>query len=115
MRILTFYGSYGYKPNETFSGSVCFCHVEKNETPEKIAKIAAKLILLSQGSKVILVPFAHLYEDVAESPVARTIFEQLHDKIGSLGHDVMCAPFGITKELHFDVPADDSAIKFLNF
>lgn len=115
MRILTFFGDYSYKKPEFFSGFICFCHIDKEETDAKIEKIASKLTELANGSKIILVPFAHLYEDVAESPIAKNIFDKLVNRIKFNNNDVFLAPFGITKELNLEVPADDKAIKFLNF
>lgn len=115
MRILTFIGEYGYRSDETFSGFVCFCHVDKEETKEKIVIIASKLASFSNESDIILVPFAHLYEGVTEPEAAKNILNQLAIGLRTMGKKVIKIPFGVTKELHLDIPADDSAIRFLNF
>ncbi|HRH32789.1 MAG TPA: threonyl-tRNA synthetase editing domain-containing protein [bacterium] len=115
MRILTLIGEYGYRKGETFSGFVCFCHVDKEETKEKIITIASKLASFSNASDIILVPFAHLYEGVAEPKSAQNILNQLASDLRAMGKKVIGIPFGVVKELHLDVLADNSAIRFLNF
>ncbi len=115
MRILTFKGEYGYKEPETFSGLVCLVHFEEKDAIKIIKKASEKIIELAQTSQIILVPFAHLYESVADTEIARKLFIELGESLKKHHTKIILAPFRTTKELHLDVPADDSAIKFLNF
>ncbi|MCX6793074.1 MAG: hypothetical protein NTY12_03530 [Candidatus Falkowbacteria bacterium] len=115
MRILTFLGDYSYIDKEVHSGLVCFCHFDKEESSEKIEKIVLKLLDVAGSLKIVIVPFAHLYENVIEPTLAQALFIRLSEGLAKYNKEVYLAPFGITKALHLDVSADDSAIRFFNF
>ena len=115
MRIITLKGDYGYKKSEVFSGLICMIHFEEKDNIKIIEKSTRKIIALAKTHPIILVPFAHLYENSAKTDTAREFFNNLAKILKNNYSEVIVAPFQLTKELYLYIKADDSLIKFLNF
>ncbi len=116
MRVLTFRGRYSYQPGQVFTGLVCFCQFEVKDTSEKIRLVSKEIISQASNQEIILVPFSHLHENVLNDQEARKLFGELGDVILEVSQQKpIMIPFGVTKELHLDVEADDSAVRFFHF
>ncbi len=116
MRVLTFRGRYSYQPGQVFTGLVCFCHFEAKDTSEKVKLVAREIASQISSEEIILVPFSHLHESVLSDQEAKNFFEGLGELILEISQKkVVMIPFGVTKELHLNVEADDSAVRFFHF
>ncbi|MDD3711417.1 MAG: threonyl-tRNA synthetase editing domain-containing protein [Patescibacteria group bacterium] len=116
MRLIVFNGKFGHLQENINQGLVALCHFEPEDDEKIIFKVAEKLIKLTNDN-LILVPFAHLFEKVAEKPLAKNFFESLIAKCKELDNNknIISIPFGVEKEFFLYAPADDEAIKFMNF
>jgi len=116
MRVLTFRGRYSYQPGQVFTGLVCFCHFEAKDTSEKIKLVAREITSQVSSEEIILVPFSHLHESVLNDQEAKNFFGELGGMVLEISQQKpIMIPFGVTKELHLDVEADDSAVRFFHF
>jgi hypothetical protein len=116
MRIITFIGNYSYKEPDFVSGLVCFCHFENKDTADILDTVVNDLVKIAEKMDILLVPFSHLSENVMNEKDAEKLFDQLikitQDKTEK---KIFSAPFGVEKELHLNVSANDKNIKFLHF
>lgn len=110
MRILLFRGSFSWDGKNTHNGLICWCHIQSGDN-EKIHQVIRKVKLKKRMlEKVILVPFAHLDKSSMTYDSAKDCYEKLTKEF----QDSISAPFGLEKELILRVPADDTAVKFIN-
>ena len=116
MRILTFKGLYGHEDVDQFHGLIAWIHIEPKDDKEVAQKVIKKLLNLSNGEKVALVPFAHLHEKVMERGLARELLNFLEGEYQDRsGNKIERIPFGQEKALFLHVIANDSHIKFFHF
>lgn len=116
MRILTFKGIYSYKKENEFSGFICFCHFESKDKTDTLKKAVKELKECWNNLDIIIVPFAHLSEDAMKKELANNMFIKFQEIIKQeSSRQPKIAPFGVVKELHLDILADDTNIKFFHF
>lgn len=115
MRVLRFTGQFGHHRENIHHGTIAFCHFESGDNSKTITKVAKKLITCTK-TKLILVPFAHLFEKSASKKEAQLLFENLTPECHNYQkNEIVIVPFGIEKEFFLYAPAEKSAIKFLRF
>ncbi|RLE57982.1 MAG: threonine--tRNA ligase [Thermoprotei archaeon] len=82
---------------------VCFCTVEKGDerNPEAIAESACSEVLSImskvRASSVVLYPYAHLSQKLADPITAVRVLKMLEEKLKERGIEVIRAPFGYYK------------------
>ena len=114
MRILKFKGRFGYLKNELHEGIILFCQFEPFDDEKILDKIANKF-RLNKENKLILVPFAHLYEKSASKENSEKLFKLFSKKCMNLNKEIVIIPFGIKKEFYLYAYDDNSTIKFMSF
>ncbi len=115
MRVLIFNGKFGHLKENIHKGLIVLCHFEPEDNQKTIFKVGKKVRSLAKNN-LILVPFAHLSKKSASKKEAKNLFGNLVKNCEDLTRgDLVVIPFGVKKEFFLYAPADDDAIKFMNF
>jgi len=115
MRSIIFKGKFSHLKENINQGTIVLCHFEPEDN-DKIIFQAAKKYTQTANDRLILVPFAHLFEKSASKKEAKRLFEVLVNFcIEFKMQTVTVVPFGVKKEFFLYAPADNSAIKFMKF
>ena len=116
MKILAINGEFGHKGSEIHKGLIVFCTFEELDSFYLLRKASNKVSRLSENGLLIIVPFVHLCETIAEGNLAVGLFNKFCELcIKIKGGRVQIIPFGTEKEFFLYARADNTAFKFLNF
>lgn len=101
MKIITIEGSYGIEKEVENSGLIALCQFETFDSKKQIEDAKKTLIKISNERKIIMVPFAHISNDVKEYKEAELLFNLLVQSIKEQkGEQLIAAPFGGEKGLY---------------
>ncbi|MEM0480774.1 MAG: threonyl-tRNA synthetase editing domain-containing protein [Candidatus Aenigmatarchaeota archaeon] len=84
---------------------VVFVAIEKEDNEEKIEKMVEEIKIVANRikvNKVLVYPFAHLSNNLAEPSKAEKLVNLLYEKLKNF-FEAYIAPFGWAKELHIKV------------
>src|SRR4030042_6497067 len=98
---------------------VAFITVEKGDNKKKvsegIAKEIKKMCKEIKKNKVVVVPFAHLSNNLEEPKKSFEILKEIENKLKKIKLKTLRAHFGSNKSLHLDVYGHAGNVRYRNF
>ena len=96
----------------------CFFTIESNDTETQLAKLHAEIVKSAEDvgtNRLMIVPFAHLSNDLAPPKIAKAMFLQLVNMFENNDFMVRSSHFGYHKSLELDTKGHPGAVRYREF
>ena len=97
---------------------VCFFCVEKGDKERQLNELFDEIIKASEEVKtknLMISPFVHLSNNIAEPEIAKKMYEELMDKFSNTDYTIKSSHFGYHKSLLLDIKGHPGSFRYREF
>lgn len=99
--------------------AVVFITVQKGDEKVDLSLVVAEIETIAddwQTKNILIVPFAHLANDLAQMATSRTILDEITKRLGQIGkYNAQREHFGSDKELFVHVKGHKASVRYRQF